>query len=144
MTARKRIVVLGMMAKLPVPGVVWQTLHYLQGLERLGFEPFYVEANARTPSMLMERESDDGSGRAAALIARVMEQYGMGGQWAYHALHENDGRCCTTDLPRHSGNWRRAPRTGTATAPAPTGSTRRRGWLGTCSPISDWTAPRHP
>ncbi|MEA2272396.1 MAG: hypothetical protein QOI98_1104, partial [Solirubrobacteraceae bacterium] len=89
----KRIVVLGMMAKLPVPGVVWQTLHYLQGLQRLGFEPFYVEANARTPSMLMERDTDDGSGRAAALIARVMEQYGMPGRWAYHALHEYDGRC---------------------------------------------------
>ena len=90
--AGKRIVVLGMMAKMPVPGVLWQTVHYLQGLQRLGFEPFYVEANGRTPSMLMERNTDDGSGRAAALISRVMETYGMAGQWAYQALHD-DGRC---------------------------------------------------
>ena len=91
-TASRRIVVLGMMAKMPVPGVLWQTLHYLQGLERLGFEPFYVEANARTPSMLMERATDDGGARAAALIERVMDAYGMAGRWAYHALHA-DGRC---------------------------------------------------
>ena len=46
---------------MPVPGVLWQTLHYLLGCQRLGFEPYYVEANARTPSMLMQRETDDGS-----------------------------------------------------------------------------------
>ena len=34
-----KIVVLGMMTKIPVAGVVWQTLHYLLGFERLGFEP---------------------------------------------------------------------------------------------------------
>ena len=90
--ASNRIVVLGMMAKMPVPGVLWQTLHYLQGLKQLGLEPFYVEANARTPSMLMRKDSDDGSALAAGLIARVMERYGMAGQWAYHALHA-DGRC---------------------------------------------------
>ena len=38
MTSRK-IVVLGMMAKMPVPGVLWQTLHYLLGLQQLGGAP---------------------------------------------------------------------------------------------------------
>ncbi len=88
----RKIVVLGMLAKMPVPGVMWQTLHYLRGLEQLGFEVYYVEANARTPSMLMERPTDDGSARAAALIARFMDDHGMAGRWAYHALHD-DGRC---------------------------------------------------
>jgi len=27
-----------MMSKIPVAGVVWQTVHYLVGLERLGFD----------------------------------------------------------------------------------------------------------
>jgi glycosyltransferase involved in cell wall biosynthesis len=88
----RKIVVLGMLANMPVPGVMWQTLHYLEGLARLGFDPYYVEANARTPSMLMERATDDGSARAAALIARVMDAHGLSERWAYHALHD-DGRC---------------------------------------------------
>jgi glycosyltransferase involved in cell wall biosynthesis len=88
----RRIVVLGMMAKIPVPGVLWQTLHYLVGFERLGFETYYVEAHARTPSMLMESATDDGSGRAAALLADVLGRFGFGDRWAYWALHD-DGSC---------------------------------------------------
>ena len=57
----RTIVVLGMMTKMPVAGVVWQTVHYLVGLRRLGWDVYYVESHARTPSMLMEKESDDGS-----------------------------------------------------------------------------------
>ena len=88
----RKIVVLGMLANMPVPGVMWQTLHYLRGLERLGFDPYYVEANARTPTMLMKSAADDGSALAAALIGRVMDGHGLAGHWAYHALHD-DGRC---------------------------------------------------
>ena len=81
-----------MMTKMPVAGVVWQTAHYLVGLERLGYDVYYVEAHARTPSMFMEREGDDASGRAASFIDGVMRRFGFAGRWAYHALHE-DGRC---------------------------------------------------
>jgi hypothetical protein len=89
---REKIVLLGMMTKMPVAGVVWQTVHYLVGLERLGYDVYYVEAHARTPSMFMEREEDDGSGRAASFVEGVCRRFGFGGRWAYHALHE-DGRC---------------------------------------------------
>lgn len=92
MSGRPQILLLGMMTKIPVAGVVWQTLHYLVGLERLGYETYYVEAHARTPSMLIERADDDSSGRAAAFIAGVLERFGFGKRWAYHALHA-DGRC---------------------------------------------------
>ncbi len=88
----RKLVVLGMMAKIPVPGVLWQTLHYLVGFERLGFETYYVEAHGRTPSMLMETEYDDGSGRAAALLDEVLGRFGLGDRWAYWALHD-DGSC---------------------------------------------------
>ncbi len=90
--SRQRIVLLGMMTKIPVAGVIWQTLHYLVGLERLGYETYYVEAHARTPSMLMERSEDDSSARAAAFIAGALDRFGFGERWAYHALH-HDGRC---------------------------------------------------
>jgi GT2 family glycosyltransferase len=91
-SVRQQIVVLGMMTKMPVAGVVWQTLHYLVGLERLGYETYYVEAHARTPSMLMELPDDDSSAMAAAFIAGTLERFGFGDRWAFHALHD-DGRC---------------------------------------------------
>jgi GT2 family glycosyltransferase len=92
MSGRQKIVLLGMMTKMPVAGVVWQTLNYLVGLERLGYETYYVEAHARTPSMLMELADDDSSGMAAAFIAGTLERFGFGDRWAFHALHD-DGRC---------------------------------------------------
>jgi GT2 family glycosyltransferase len=95
----KRIVLLGMMTKMPVAGVVWQTLHFLLGLRRLGFEPYYAEAHARTPSMLMRHSDDDGSGRAAEFIDGVMRRFDLGDRWAYQALHD-DGRCYGTSEER--------------------------------------------
>ena len=89
--SRRKIVLLGMMTKIPVAGAVWGTMHYMVGLRRLGYDPYYVEAHARTPSMLMQHESDDGSALAAAYIDRVMRHFDMQDRWAYHALHD-DGR----------------------------------------------------
>jgi hypothetical protein len=89
---RQKVVLLGMMSKIPVAGVVWQTVHYLVGLERLGFETYYVEAHARTPSMFMRHEADDGSRKAAAFIDGVCRRFGLHDRWAFHALHD-DNRC---------------------------------------------------
>jgi GT2 family glycosyltransferase len=88
---RRKIVVLGMMTKIPVAGVVWQTLHYLIGFQRLGFEPYYVEAHARTPGMLMRDKGDDSNSLAAGFIRDALARFGLGDRWAYQALHD-DGR----------------------------------------------------
>jgi GT2 family glycosyltransferase len=88
---RRKLVVLGMMTKIPVAGVVWQTVHYLLGFRRLGFDVYYVESHARTPSMLMETERDDGSALAAGFIDRVLRRFDLRDRWAYVALHD-DGR----------------------------------------------------
>jgi GT2 family glycosyltransferase len=87
-----KIVLLGMMTKMPVAGVAWQNLHYLLGFERLGYEVYYVETHARTPSMLMTREDDDSSALAAEFIGAIMRRFGMSDRWAFRALHD-DGRC---------------------------------------------------
>ena len=91
MSGRRRIVLLGMMSKAPVAGVVWQTLQYLVGLERLGYETYYVEAHARTPTTLMRADSDNSSALAARFIERMCGRFGFGDRWAFHALH-HDGR----------------------------------------------------
>jgi GT2 family glycosyltransferase len=89
---RPKVVVLGMMTKMPVAGVVWQNLHYLLGFERLGYDAYYLEAHGRTPSMLMAPADEDASGRAAAFIATIMRRFGLSDRWAFRALHA-DGRC---------------------------------------------------
>jgi len=86
-----KIVMLGMMTKIPVAGAIWGQMHYLEGLRRLGYEPYYVEAHARTPSMFMVNDDDDSSALAADFIGRVMKRFGMADRWAFHALHD-DGR----------------------------------------------------
>jgi len=91
-TSRPKIVLLGMMTKMPVAGVVWQNLHYMLGFERLGFETYYVETHARTPSMLMTHAEDDSSALAAEYIAAIMRRFGLSDRWAFRALHD-DGRC---------------------------------------------------
>jgi hypothetical protein len=89
---KKKIVVLGMMSKMPFAGVVWQTVHYFLGFQRLGYDVYYVEAHGITPTKLMEHETDDSSAKAAAFISKVMERFGMSDRWAFQALHD-DCRC---------------------------------------------------
>lgn len=87
-----KIVLLGMMTKIPVAGVVWQTVHYLVGFRRLGYDVYYVEAHSRTPDVSFRGEGHDGAANAAAFIADVMRRFDLADRWAFHALH-SDGRC---------------------------------------------------
>ncbi|HEX6460177.1 MAG TPA: ATP-binding cassette domain-containing protein [Thermoleophilaceae bacterium] len=89
---RPKIVLLGMLTKIPVGGVAWLVGHYAAGFERLGYDVYYVEAHARTPSMFMTHEDDDGAGKAAAYISKIAKRFGLENRWAFQALHEN-GRC---------------------------------------------------
>lgn len=76
---------------MPVAGVAWQVLHYLEGFRRLGYDAWYVEDHGRTPSMFVRGEGDDGASGAASFLAAFFEQFGFGDRWALHALHA-DGR----------------------------------------------------
>jgi hypothetical protein len=85
--SRKKIVLLGMMARMPVAGVIWQTVHYLVGFQRLGYEVYYVEAHATTPSMFLDDYDHDGSDKVAAFLDGVLRRFDLGDRWAFHALH---------------------------------------------------------
>jgi ATP-binding cassette subfamily B protein len=91
-TGRPKIVLLGMLTKIPVGGVAWLVGQYAAGFERLGYEVYYVEAHARTPSMFMRDEHDDGTRRAVRYLARIADRFGLGDRWAFQALHEG-GHC---------------------------------------------------
>jgi GT2 family glycosyltransferase len=89
-SARPRLVLLGMMSKMPVAGVVWQTVHYLLGFQRLGYEVFYVEAHGCTPRCFIQTAVDDGNARAAAFIDGIMRRFDLADRWCYHPLYDDD------------------------------------------------------
>ena len=91
-TRRPKVVLLGMLSKIPVGGVIWLVRQYVVGFERLGFDVYYVEAHGRVPSMFMEHEDDDPSAGAVTFVAEQMRHLGMQDRWAFQALHD-DRRC---------------------------------------------------
>lgn len=86
---RGKVVVWGLMATLPIGGIVWQVLHYLIPLRRLGFDVWYVEDSYRvlydmasfspTPHLEGCRENID-------RVARFMTSVGLGDRWACRPL----------------------------------------------------------
>jgi hypothetical protein len=86
-----KLVLMGMMTRHPVGGMVWLTMQYLVGLQRLGYDVYYVEAHGGTPKSFMS-EGNDGSLPAAAFLDRVFRRFGLADRWAHQAFH-NDGRC---------------------------------------------------
>lgn len=80
---RPLIVLLGMMTRMPVGGVIWQTAQYLIGLQRLGFDVCYVEDHGMYPMMFSSADDPDGVEHAAQFIARTMERFDLSACWSY-------------------------------------------------------------
>src|SRR5262245_21900383 len=79
------------MSRMPFGGLVWGTIQYIVGFQRLGHEVYYVEAHGSTPRSFIEKPDDDPWAEGAEYINGVMQRLGLGDRWAFHALH--DGRC---------------------------------------------------
>lgn len=84
---RPRVVVLGMLTRLPYAGVIWQTRHYLEGFARLGCDVSYVEAHGSMPLSFFAHDGDDGWRRAADWLGVTMRAIGFGARWAYVPAH---------------------------------------------------------
>ena len=92
MSVRPRIIVSGILFWYPLAGVTYQFLHYLLGLRRLGYDPYYVEDSARwlyDPDF--NEPSPDPTGNIAR-VAPVLDRFGLGDRWAYRS-HGPGGRC---------------------------------------------------
>ncbi|HEV8026087.1 MAG TPA: hypothetical protein VGP50_01585 [Stellaceae bacterium] len=83
MASRGKIVVLHFVGQMPLAGIAWQAMHYVLGLERLGYEAWYVEDHGANPydprvnSVVMDCAYN------VAYVRRMMESYGLGDRWAY-------------------------------------------------------------
>ena len=83
MRKRGTIVLLHFAGQMPLAGIAWQALNYLVGLEKLGYDAWYVEDHGANPydprigSVVMDCSYNLGYLRDA------MERHGLAGRWAY-------------------------------------------------------------
>ncbi|MHA3773526.1 glycosyltransferase [Verrucomicrobiota bacterium sgz303538] len=82
---RKRIVVMGFMAGCPIAGVVWQHIHYIVGLQRLGHDVYYIEDSARYPYNPVTYEQTEDYRYAAETLDKLAREFGFEGRWSYCA-----------------------------------------------------------
>ncbi len=86
---RKKIAVLGFMANCPIAGVIWQHIHYIVGLQRLGHEVYYVEDTSRIPYDPVRQTPTEDYTYAAGILARLAAEFGFEGQWAFSPRYKS-------------------------------------------------------
>ena len=84
---RKRIVVMGFMGSMPIAGVIWQHVHYIVGLQRLGHDVYYIEDSARLPYNPETFEINNQFDYAAQLLARLAREFRFKNRWAFCARY---------------------------------------------------------
>ncbi len=87
---KKKIIVLGFMGACPIAGVIWQHLHYIIGLQRLGYEVFYVEDTFNIPYDPAAINTSLDFSYAAQTLKKLAADYGFQDHWAYCARYELD------------------------------------------------------
>jgi hypothetical protein len=84
---RKKIVVMGFMGSCPIAGVIWQHIHYIVGLQRLGHEVYYIEDSARIPYNPSTFAVENDFTYAAQVLARLARDHGFEGRWGFCARY---------------------------------------------------------
>ena len=84
---RKRILVMGFMGSCPIAGVIWQHVHYIVGLQRLGHDVYYIEDSARLPYNPETFEVNNEFDYAAGLLERLAREFEFKNRWAFCARY---------------------------------------------------------
>src|SRR6476660_1068554 len=87
-----KIIVFGILFWYPLAGVTYQFLHYLIGLRRLGYDPYYVEDSGRwIYDPAIGDVSSDATPNIRA-IAPILERHGFADRWAFRGCYPG-GQC---------------------------------------------------
>ena len=90
--SKGKIIVFGILFWYPLAGVTYQFLHYLIGLRRLGYDPYYIEDSGRwIYDPQLNEFSPDVTGNLQAVVP-VLQAYGFGDRWAFRGNYP-DGKC---------------------------------------------------
>ena len=87
-----KIIVFGILFWYPLAGVTYQFLHYLIGLRRLGYDPYYVEDSGRwIYDPRLNEFSPDVTGNLE-MVVPYLQTHGFGNRWAFRGNYP-DGKC---------------------------------------------------
>ena len=90
--SKGKIIVFGILFWYPLAGVTYQFLHYLLGLRRLGYDPYYLEDSGRwIYDPQLNDLSPDASGNIKA-VAPILEAHGFANRWGFRGNYP-DGQC---------------------------------------------------
>jgi len=89
----KKIVVLGYMGAYPIAGVIWQHVHYLVGLQRLGHEVYYIEDSARLPYNPLRHAEEADYTHAVRTLGSLAAKFGFRERWAFRARYLPERPC---------------------------------------------------
>lgn len=98
--SRRKIVVLGFMGGCPIAGVIWQHIHYIVGLQRLGHEVWYVEDGLRYPYDPEACTVTEDFSYAARTLQKLAEEHGFAGRWCFCARYGNKTETAGLDIER--------------------------------------------
>lgn len=92
MARRPRVIVAGYFVRFPVGGYVWQTLHYLIGLGRLGCDAYFYEDSAYYPHAYDPHTGATGVDYAYGVrrLGEVLERFGLSDRWVFWDAVRND------------------------------------------------------
>src|SRR5438067_7968443 len=97
---KKKVVVMGFMGSMPIAGVIWQHVHYIVGLQRLGHDVYYIEDSARLPYNPETFEVNDEFDYAAKVLDRLASEFNFKNRWAFCARYLKKNP--TTGMPLKS------------------------------------------
>jgi hypothetical protein len=83
---QKKIIVLGFMGGCPIAGVIWQHIHFIVGLQRLGHDVYYVEDTGTYPYNPVRPDISDHS-YSTLTLSKLANEHGFEGRWAYCARY---------------------------------------------------------
>ena len=78
---------MGFMGSMPIAGVIWQHIHYVVGLQRLGHDVYYIEDSARVPYNPETFEITNEFDYAGAVLDRLSREFGFKGRWGFCARY---------------------------------------------------------
>ena len=78
---------MGFMGSCPIAGVIWQHIHYVVGLQRLGHEVYYIEDSARLPYNPETFEVNNEFDYATRLLNQLSREFDFRNRWAFCARY---------------------------------------------------------
>jgi len=88
---RGKVIVFGILFWYPLAGVTFQFLHFMIGLRRLGFEPYYIEDSSRWVYDPVVNDLSPDPTRNIEMVLPQLEAHGFSESWAFRGRYP-DGK----------------------------------------------------